>query len=101
MLFVSITLMILSSLILVISIVNNFKLDEIMANVQDLQQKVADLQTDLDAKQQAIADAIAALEKTIADLQAQLANGATPEQMQTLSDQLDAIKTDLDSTPTA
>lgn len=72
-----------------------------MANIQDLQQKVTDLQTDLDAKQQAIADAIAALEKTIADLEAGNLEGGTPEQRQALADQLDAIKTDLDSTPTA
>lgn len=55
-----------------------------------------------DAKQQQIADAIAAFEKTIADLTAQINSGAaTPEQLQTVVDNLNAAKTDLEATPVA
>ena len=62
---------------------------------------VADLQTSLDTKQAAIADAIAAFEKTIADLTAQLGTGATPAQLQTIIDSVTSAKTDLESTPLA
>ena len=62
---------------------------------------VADLQISLDSKQLAISDAIAAFEKTIADLTAQLGTGATPAQLQTIIDSVNSAKTDLESTPTA
>lgn len=63
---------------------------------------VADLQTSLDTKQAAIAEAIAAFEKTIADLTAQSSTGgATAAQLQTVIDSLTASKADLESTPLA
>ena len=61
---------------------------------------VADLQNSLDTKQLAISEAIAAFEKTIADLTAQLATGATAAQLQTIIDSVTAAKSDLESTPT-
>ena len=67
---------------------------QIMAKIDEVQQAVADLQAVVDAKQQAIAEAIAALE-------AQLADGATPEQLQGVIDSLKAVSDDVDSTPTA
>lgn len=72
------------------------KLDKQMATIQDVQDALTALQTSVDAKQQAIADAIAALE-------AQIAAGsvATPEQLQTIVDGLKAVQADVDSTPTA
>lgn len=69
-----------------------------MATVQELTDKIAEVQAALDAEQQQVADAIAALNATIADLQAQLAAGATPEQLQGFIDSLTAIKTDLEGT---
>jgi peptidoglycan hydrolase CwlO-like protein len=77
------------------------KLNVIMGKVEDLQQVVSDLQTSLDAKQEAIAAAIAAFEQTIADLTAQLATGATADQLQAIIDSVTAAKTDLEGTPTA
>ena len=62
---------------------------------------VADLQTSLDTKQAAIAEAIAAFEKTIADLTAKLSGGATPAQLQAIINSVTAAKTDLESTPVA
>ncbi len=71
-----------------------------MATIEEVNQAVADLQTSLDAKQDQIAAAIAAFEQSIADLQAQIAAGsATPEQLQTVVDNLSAAKSDLEATP--
>lgn len=74
------------------TIINQNK--QIMATLQDLQQAVSDLQASIDAKQQAIADAIAALE-------AQIANGVTPEALQGVIDSLKSAKDDVDSTLTS
>lgn len=84
-------------------------IDDLNQSVTELSASVTSLQADLDTKQQAIADAIAALEQTIADLQGQLnQGGATAAQLQVLLDQVSAIKTnlaatdaDLNATPTA
>ena len=70
----------------------NFK--KIMATIQDVQDAVAALQVSVDTKQQAIADAIAALE-------IQISGGATPEALQAVVDSLKAVQGDVDSTPTA
>jgi peptidoglycan hydrolase CwlO-like protein len=76
---------------------------KIMSKIDDLNQTVTDLQATVDAKQQQIADAIAAFEKTIADLTAQIGTGTgvTDEQLQTVIDNLTAAKADLEATPTA
>jgi septal ring factor EnvC (AmiA/AmiB activator) len=76
----------------------NKKLKKIMANITELTAKVDALQTALDAEQQQIADAIAALNQSITDLQALVADGGTAEERQALADKLDAIKTDLEGT---
>lgn len=97
-----------------------------MANPQELADKVAEVAAVVDAEQQEVADAIAArdaaiaerdaaiaekdqviatqvaaieaLNQTIADLEAQLANSASPEQLQAAVDSLNAIKADLEAT---
>lgn len=69
-----------------------------MANIQELAQKVDALQVALDVEQEQIAAAIEALNQAIADLQAMVAEGGTPEERQALADKLDAIKADLEST---
>jgi uncharacterized coiled-coil protein SlyX len=69
-----------------------------MATIAELSAKVDDLQVSLDAEQQKIADAIAALNLVIADLQAALAGAATPEAIQAVADKVDAVKADLEST---
>lgn len=69
-----------------------------MANIADLAAKVDALQTALDTEQQEIADAIAALQQSITDLQAMVADGGTVEERQALADKLDAIKADLEGT---
>lgn len=76
--------------------INKIKIKSIMATIEEVQQALTDLQTSIDAKQQAIADAIAALEAQIAAGQ-----GATPEQLQGLLDGLKSAQGDVDSTPTA
>lgn len=69
-----------------------------MANITELQTLVAELQASLDAEQTQIAEAITALEQTITDLEALVAEGGTQEQRQALFDQLTLIKEDLEST---
>lgn len=76
-----------------------------MGALEDLQAKVAELQTSVDAEQQQINDLLAqnaavitGLNEQIAALQAQLATGATAEQLQGVIDGLNAIKTDIEGT---
>lgn len=76
----------------------NSKLNQIMATLQELSAKVDELQTALDAEQQQIADAIAALQQTVTDLQAQLTDGGTTEERQAVLDKLNAVITDLQGT---
>lgn len=76
----------------------NLKLDQIMATIQQLSAKVDELQAALDAEQQQIADAIAALQQTVADLQVLVTDGGTEADRQAVSDKLDAVIADLKST---
>ncbi len=69
-----------------------------MALIDDLNAKVDALQASLDNEQAQVANAINALNETVAGLQAQLADGATPEQVQALIDKIGAITTDLEGT---
>lgn len=69
-----------------------------MANIQELRAQVAQLQADLDAEQQQVADAIAALQQAIINLQVMVADGGTPEERQALADALTAISEDLKGT---
>lgn len=71
---------------------------EIMATIAELSAKVDTLQTALDAEQEQIAAAIAALKQTVTDLNAIIAEGGTAEERQALSDKLDAVITDLQGT---
>lgn len=70
----------------------------IMTKLEELQQTVTDLQTSVDTKQQAIADAIAALEAQVANLPVA---AATEADLQGIIDSLKATQSDVDSTPTA
>ncbi len=76
----------------------NLKLDNIMANITELTQKVDELQVALDAEQEQIRVAIEDLNQAIEDLQAMVADGGTAEERQALADKLDAIKGDLEQT---
>jgi predicted RNase H-like nuclease (RuvC/YqgF family) len=74
----------------------------IMATITELTQKVDALQTQVtdltdavNTEQQQITDAINALNATIAELQANIANGGTQEERQALADKLTQISTDL------
>lgn len=65
-----------------------------MATLDQVKKAVEDLQATVDTTQAAIAQAIS-------DLKAQIANGATPEQLQGVVDSLQAVSSDVSSTPTA
>lgn len=86
-------------------ILNNKKLDKIMANLTDLSQKVDELQASVDAEQvkiQTLLDGqkstIASLESHIAELQALVNAAPTPEQLQIVVDKLQVTKEDIEST---
>ena len=73
------------------------KQNKIMATLTELQQAVSDLQTSVDTKQAAIAQAIA-------DLEAQITAGggaASEAELQAVVDSLKATQTDVEGTPTA
>lgn len=78
----------------------NLKLDIIMATIRELTEKVDALQVALDAEQEQIAAAIAALNVTIEDLRVIVADGGTAEERQALADKLDTIVADLEATVT-
>lgn len=76
-----------------------------MATLQELQDKVAELQVSVDAEQAQIQqlldtqnNTIAQLNQQIADLQALVDAAPTPEQLQSVVDGLQAIKTDIEGT---
>lgn len=71
----------------------------------ELSAKVDELQTALDTEQQQVSELLAeknstieTLNSTITDLQAQVADGGTPEERQAILDKLNSLKTDLEST---
>lgn len=70
------------------------KLNKIMSKLDELNAKVDEMQAHVDAMQEAIAAAIQALKD-------QIANGATPEQLQAVIDRLSVVEGDIDSTQTA
>lgn len=70
----------------------------IMATIAELTAKVNELETALNAEQEQISTAIAALQTTIDELNANTSGGGTAEERQALADKLDAIVTDLKST---
>jgi len=76
-----------------------------MSTLQELSEKVSELQGSLDTEQQQVADllaqkdaAIESLNTTIAELQALVTAGGTESERQAILDQLNAIKTDLEAT---
>ncbi len=80
--------------------------------LEEIQAKVNELQTALDAEQQQVKDLLAekeatntalqanivTLNETITTLEGQLADGGTPEARQAVLDQMNALKADLEST---
>lgn len=73
---------------------------EIMATVAELNAKVTELQAAVDAEQQEIADALAALQAEVQRLTDIIAagGGVTPEELQTVVDNLNAVISDVTST---
>ena len=69
-----------------------------MATIQELSNKVDELQVALDNEQAQILAAIEDLNDTIAELRDLVADGGTAEERQALADKLDAIKSDLENT---
>lgn len=76
-----------------------------MATLEELQAKLAELQETVDAEQAQIAELVAgqqstitSLEAQIADLQAMVATAPTPEQIQSVIDGLETIKSDIAGT---
>lgn len=71
-----------------------------MPTLQELNTKVDELQTALDAEQEQIQAAINGLNEVITTLTAQVAAGGTEEERQAILDKLTAIKADLEATVT-
>jgi len=69
-----------------------------MPTLAELNSKVDELQTALDAEQIEIANAIAALQAIVTDLQTQVAAGGTEADRQAVMDKLNAVITDLQAT---
>lgn len=76
-----------------------------MATLEELQVKLAELQETVDAEQAQISELVAGQQSTIVGLEAQIAelkallDGAiTPEQIQSVVDGLEAIKSDISGT---
>ena len=74
------------------------KIKTIMASMQELLDKVNELQVSIDAEQEQVASAIANLEAVVADLTAQLADGGTAAQRQEALDKLTSAIEDIKST---
>lgn len=83
------------------------QISTVMADINELNQKIADLQASVDAEQQQIASlletnagVVTGLNETIADLKEQLSNSASPEQLEQAIGKLETIKADVESTVT-
>lgn len=81
------------------------RIDELNQQVTDLQSQVTALQTSVDAEQEAInqllqqnAAVVTDLNNQIATLQAQIAEGATPDQLNALASNLTAISESIATT---
>jgi len=91
-------LLLLNILLLLSHYYFNLKLKKIMATIDEINAKVDELQSALDAEQVEIKEAIDALAATVADLTAQLGDGGTTEQRQAVIDKLNATLVDLQGT---
>lgn len=69
-----------------------------MPTLQELNNKVDELQSALDAEQQQIKDVVATLEQTVADLQAAQSDGGTPEEREAILVKLQSAIDDLKET---
>ena len=69
-----------------------------MASMQELLDKVNELQASIDAEQEQVASALSSLQSVVADLTAQLADGGTAAQRQEALDKLTAAIEDIKST---
>lgn len=70
-------------------------LQTLSKEVGELRTQVTDLKAAIDTEQQQVADAVGRLNTTIATLQEQIANGATPQQLQAVADEIVAVRNDL------
>lgn len=71
---------------------------KIMANAQQLAEKVDALQTAIDTEQEQIQAALATLQNTIESLKAEILEGGTAAERQAIADKLDAAIADVSST---
>ena len=69
-----------------------------MSTITDLSEKVDELQIKLDAEQEQIAEALAALRETVEAQNAIIADGGTAEQRQAVMDKLNTVIGDLEGT---
>lgn len=84
----------------ILSLLNIIKLQnhKVMANIQQLNEKVDELQSALDSEQEAIQAALATLQAAVDSLTQQLADGGTEADRQAVLDKLNSAITDLKGT---
>lgn len=92
-------LYVLNIIVLALLALDNRKLKiKLMATLAEVQAKVTELQTALDAEQEQIKQAIDALTATIEQLRADVAGGGTEAERQQVVDQIQSVVDDLKGT---